>query len=283
MKIRKCRKYCAVALLVISSIFIASCERRPKDVLSDDEMVSLLADLQLAEAYADVNGGGADHTSLRIRLADGVLAAHGVTKSELDSTLVWYGKNIDEYNELFKKVDKQLESRRRAMLADSESSTDESEGSVWPYSQHMVISKLGDSDNIRFSIPMNEGKKGDVMTWKLKLNHSSDLSGMIGVDYSDGATSIVNRRTMGNDKVELRLQTDSSRVVTRLFGVVRVNQLSALPLFVDSISLIVTPLDTNRYYSFNAQTLIPKLNPVKKKSEPVPADTVKASLNDDSK
>lgn len=272
-------------LFLATSIFagmtlvtVASCDRRPKAVLSEDEMVSLMTDMQLAEAYTDVSGKGGDYTAMRKSLSEGVLSAHGVSQAQLDSTLLWYGKNVDEYNELFKKVDKEIDKRKRRFLADSRMSQEEiAEGNLWPYSPHMTISGLGDTDNIRFSIPTTEEiKKGDVFTWKMHFHSPRELKGMIGVDYSDGSTSVMTRSLSGNPDIEMRLQTDSSRTPVRLFGVLRVRQQSSLPIYADSIMLLRSPLDSSKYYNFHSQTFVRPPQPKKKTTELKENDSIKS-------
>lgn len=269
----------ALIVGILGTALLSSCDRRPEGVLSDKEMVELMTDMQLAEAYADVAGKGGDYSSMKARLSEGVLSAHGVTQAQLDSSLLWYGKNIDEYNELFKKVDKQLDSRRRHLLAGSGiEKTDPMEGSLWPYPQHMSISKLGDSDNIRFSIPASDIiGKGDAITWKMHLHSGYDLKGMLGVDYSDGSSSIASRSLSGSQNIEMRLQTDSSRMPVRLYGVLRVRQESSLPIYADSILLLHSPLDTNKYYTYHSQTFV-RPPDAKKKITKVAKDTVADSV-----
>lgn len=262
------RKFRSQVLLTSLSfiLLLVSCDRRPEGVLSDGEMVSLLADMQLAESYADVASGGGNYSSERTRISDGVLAAHGVTQAQLDSTLIWYGKNIDTYHELFTKVDKELDARRRRLGGGSPDNPEAEGVGLWPYSPHIMISKLGSSDNISFSIPASEDVvKGDVLTWKMRLNSPSDLKGTMGVEYTDGATSLVNRHLSGSTNVELKLQTDSSRNPVRIFGVIRARNSSSLPLFADSIALLKASLDSSRYFTFHSQTFVHK--PIPRKSE----------------
>lgn len=261
-------KSCFKGMMIAICVVTPGCNDRPKDVLSDKEMIDLMADMQLAEGYADVAGSGRNYSSERFRLTEGVLAAHGVSRAQLDSTMLWYGKNIDDYNALFAGVDKELDKRRRTLLKDGGFPEEEEGVGLWPYSAHIVLSPLGDTDHIRFSIlPGEDTAKGDLITWKLRFNAMSEASGLLGVDYTDGASSLISRNLNGNQKVELKLQTDSSKSVSRIFGVMRVRNANSLPLFVDSISLTRSPLDSSRYYTFHSQILLrPQVKSVKKDS-----------------
>ncbi|MDE6008009.1 MAG: DUF4296 domain-containing protein, partial [Muribaculaceae bacterium] len=72
----------AAGLLAI--ILSAGCSQRPKEILSEKEMIDLMADLQLADAYSNsrVSSSEEDATGNRYDLARSVMAAHGVTPEQ---------------------------------------------------------------------------------------------------------------------------------------------------------------------------------------------------------
>ena len=74
------------AAIFSASIFLG-CDRRPKEVLSEKEMVSLMADMQLAEACLNSSAVSVHSRDGRLELGRSVLAAHGVTQEQLDTTL----------------------------------------------------------------------------------------------------------------------------------------------------------------------------------------------------
>lgn len=241
-----------------SILFLSACSKRPEGVLSDDEMVSLLTDMQLAEAYVNVSHiSSVDGDAL----TESVLKAHGVSREELDSTLKWYGKNIDTYNELFAKVDKNIDRKRRSIINDSGEAQEESSGNLWPYPYQMMISPLGNTDVLMFSIPAEDFSKGDVVNWRMRLNSDNEVSVSLGVDYSDGSGTQVIRTLSGTRRIDMKVQSDSSKTVKRIFGVMRPRKTGAVPVWADSISLTLAPLDTTRYYYFHSQHSLRKLLP----------------------
>ncbi len=84
------KKYLSLFLLPI--LLSAGCSDRPKGILSEDKMVQVMADLQIAEAY-ERNGDANSylHGQNRELLGRGVLMEHGVSVEEIDSTIAWYG------------------------------------------------------------------------------------------------------------------------------------------------------------------------------------------------
>lgn len=84
----------------VSLMLLSSCDKRPKGVLSDDEMVRLIADIEVAEVYMQQHNSGYYNDSVRDSAVQWALERHGLTKADFDSTMTWYGRNIDEYRDL---------------------------------------------------------------------------------------------------------------------------------------------------------------------------------------
>ena len=228
----------AVAILI-------SCSDRPSVVLKEKEMVDLIVDMQLAEAY--VNTQGTLTYKEKEEIGRQVLAAHKVSEESLDTTLAWYGRNMDEYSKLYEKVDKEI-NKRRVKYTEIEGGTIKESDDLWNYGEHLVISPLSGYDAFTFSIPYPEIEKGEIIKLSFFLPNSTSLKNTLGVEYQDGyGEALVNNST--KNKVEIELQTDSSKVVSRIFGTIRVKDLKALPLYLDSLSIKGDPIDTLTYRS----------------------------------
>ncbi len=218
--------------LIMALLPGAACSRRPKGVVSDSKMVDIMADMKLADAYL-ANYPGSPSDSLGIRLADDILAKHGVSRADFDSTLVWYGRNFDDYAALSERVERRLTQKQKDYIGEmsSESGTD-----LWPYSRHLVLSSLGTSDVVSFSINAPELNEGDAIQWKMRLNSDADGRLFLGVDYADGSSSYIYDQTGARRRLELNLITDSVMQVKRLYGWLRADS-RFMPLWIDSISL----------------------------------------------
>ena len=104
------------APLVIAAtafLFASGCVKRPSKVLSDDEMASLVADLEIAEGYVQTQTLGDRDGD---RLVEYVIEKHGVSREEFDSTMAWYGRNVDVYYDIIPKVEQQLELKKNHHL-----------------------------------------------------------------------------------------------------------------------------------------------------------------------
>lgn len=229
--------------ICILTLALGACDRRPKGVLSDSEMVDVMTDLKLAESYTSAYGG-APSDSVGARLADAVLRSHGVSRAEFDSTLSWYGRNFDEYYKLYEKVDRRLARRQKDFLSEPVTSEKLDASSVWPYSRQVLISALGNSDGLAFSINGSDVKPGEQIRWQMRLSEDTPAKVLLGTEYTDGSMQFITRNAMGNRRLEITLPTDTVLSVKRVFGNLHVGR-SNMPLFIDSISLVHLPLNAD--------------------------------------
>ena len=226
------------------------------DHLSEGKMADVIADLQIAEAISN-SSTDFQTDSARNVMRMAILEKHGITQEEYDTSLRWYGHNLDKYTKLYERVEKVLAGKERKFMASSESEKGGKENGMqlWPYSPMAFISPLGNSDAIQFSIPVNDLPKGERLKWKMRLSKTAPVQIMLGVDYADGATSYISQRYSGNTRLEVQLQGDSIRTITRLYGYMRVSRRSDLPVWADSIQLTHLPLAKETYGSFTMQKL----------------------------
>lgn len=238
-------------MVVVALLLGAGCNKRPKGVLSDDEMVGLIADMQIAEVYMQQHNSGYYNDSIRDSAVQWALDKHGLSKADFDSTMTWYGRNIDDYLNLFGKVDAELAKRQNRAIGETEKnlvSTD-----LWPYSRHILISENAPSNGLEFSLPLKDIPKGERITWKMRLKGLSSGNVLLGVDYDNGMSSYTYQTQNGNSKIDLTLQTDTAYNVKRVFGYMRTKEDHSLPIWIDSIALQQLPLDSTEYYRIHSQ------------------------------
>lgn len=262
-----------ISLFILLVITLAGCSKRPKNIIKEDKMVEIMADLQIAEAYE--RNGKADpemHGVNRELLGRGILMNHGVSVEDMDSTLAWYGRNMDEYSQLYKKVDQrlakmQLKYARAAGESDNEGpSTD-----LWPYGRHFVIDNNQLTDGIVVNIPVPELTAGDRLTWKMRTHGASERRMTLGVNYENGRTEIVNIKNNGAEPwIETSLQTDSIETVARIFAILNVDNVSKR-VFVDSIQLLHYPFNREEYNRTGFQR---KIGVAQRKVDEEPSDTL---------
>lgn len=237
-----------------SLVCLSACIKRPEGVLSDKEMAPVVADLELAEAYMQTQRSG--DPGRREALVEYVIGKHGVSRADFDTTMAWYGRNVDVYQRLYKDVDNILARRRRELSGAGDAAVDLDGSDIWSYSRHAMVSDKGASDALVFSIPTAQVDKGERVVWQLRMRSMAEATALLGVEYSNGETSFVNRKVRPSKKFELSLQTDTALKVTRVFGNMHVLVKQDLPVWLDSISLTHLPFDSLEYYNIHGQRLL---------------------------
>ena len=237
-------------ILIFCVSFLVSCGGRPSNVLPEDKMVKLMVDMELAEAYYNTQSYSSN--SERLEIGKKVLEAHNVSEESLDTTLAWYGRNMDKYTDLFEKVDKEI-LKRRQHYTEIPGEKHKEPDNLWPYSTHLILSELSGQEALVFSLPNMEVEKGSILDFSFYLPNVTNMRGTLGVEYKDGYGDVTILNNSSKNKVNLTLQTDTAREVDRIFGVMNVKDFKALPLYIDSISLKIEPIDSTEYRSKQRQ------------------------------
>lgn len=259
-----------IIILGFAFLIASACNKRPEGVLSDKEMVGLIADMEVAESYLQTHNHSYYNDSTRDKVLQYILDRHGLDKAGFDSTMVWYGRNIDEYRDLLSKVDKELQHRAKSVKGTSLDEIVKSD--LWPYSRHYIMSSLSENNLLQFSIPGSDITSGDRLSWEMRINSILEGMALMGVEYENGLKAYTYASTGGTRKMSLNLQTDTSQTIKRVFGQVKVNELSLQPIFIDSVSLKSLPFDSLEYYKINSQRIF--RGPIKMKSKTEKTDSL---------
>lgn len=232
-------------LMLLSLLLISvACNKRPKGVLDDNEMVTLLADIVTAESYLQTRTQMVSDEE-RDAAMKYILDKHKLTKAEFDSTINWYGRNIDLYSELYIKVDKELAKRASKSGAESIDSTNEDD--LWPYSRHYIFLPTSGSNNLSFNFEPEKWEQGSKLEWGFRTKFNAAGEMMLGVKYANGESRYVSRSLGGDSKVSISLQTDSAKNVKHIFGYLLINDDRRF-ITLDSIMMKVVPLKKDSYY-----------------------------------
>ena len=105
------KRFSPLLPLLCILLLAAACDRRPDGVLGKEDMARLLADIHKAEIVAETNTRTYNDSLKRV-LRQSVYARHGVTTEDVDSSLSWYGYNMEKYLEVYDRVIEILEKER---------------------------------------------------------------------------------------------------------------------------------------------------------------------------
>lgn len=242
--------------IIIVLLAVCSCKRTPGYVIKADEMSAILADMHMAEAVVENNYGNYASDSARMALKQTVLETHGVTLEQFDTSLVWYGHNIDEYLKVYDGVIENLQARQSAASSASvlAMSIGGDSADVWPGSRYMVLSKRLPSPMIGFDFKNDDNfEKGDIYTFRVKVldNPGANVKWVMAADYDDGRLDVLNLNIspLQSGWSEVTFVTDSTRTLDRIRGhfEVEAEEAKSNEIWVDSISLVRRRLSPEAY------------------------------------
>lgn len=235
-----------ILIFVLILLICLSCGKRPGNVLNEDEMIDLMVDMELAEAYSSTQSSFNKNED-RLEMGQRVLAAHGVSGETLDTTLAWYGKNLDEYSALFEKIDEEI-NRRRAIYMDNPEAQEKSKLTLWPYSEHLVLTKQSGFKDFTFDVESPQIEKGELIRFKFAIASASDLNGILGFEYTDGTGEAMSSNHKSNKQFEIELQSDTGKSIKRIYGIISFPNERDYPVYIDSLAIIREPFDSIQYH-----------------------------------
>lgn len=251
-------KHIGVGLLTALAFVASSCSDRPDDILSEKELVSLMSDMRIAGAMFDTGQGRSTGYASKEDAQLAVMREHGVSPEQYRKTIRWYGENLDKFDDVNCDVVKNLEKRiTKYDPSAKERVTDLN--NVWPYQNHLIMTPGLLSDGVVFTIPDPAIEKGGYAELKMKTSDpNTSMTVMVGVDYTDGSSAYTARTASGFSDIKIRVQSDTTKNVKRLYGYFRPTNELIKTMTIDSIALIKMPLDTTEYYRIKAQTNLEK-------------------------
>ncbi len=240
---------------IIALILATSCSHSSRNVIPQEQMARLMADLSYADAMIGSQYQSTySSDSLRKLLKQSVLAKHGVSQSELDSAMIWYGHNLPAYMELCDRADSIISDSLKALDA-LEAAIAEAAGlrhdlvNIWPGTPHTFSHNVCPVTSSPLpSKRTPHGAKGDVFTWSMTLlNNRSPLSLSMTVEYADAPgyiETISADNLIDEQRHSLELRTDSNKMPARIYGYAHLKAQPQEQAYTDSIMLArtLTPL-----------------------------------------
>lgn len=226
----------------------------PDNVIEPDKMSELLADMQTGEAVVESNSSKYVTLSSRQALKQSILKRHGVNSQMLDTSLMWYGRHIDLYDEVYEETEKILQRRldnsTAVISAQSALSVSGDSVDVWSRSRRMSIGATSPSKIVTFNITSDSNNKlGDTYTWRGKFFNSTEpVRWGIVANYADGTKETLMSRATGDGWQQIAFMTDSTKTLTDISGYMILNPPARRgDIFIDSIQLVRNRLNARTY------------------------------------
>lgn len=218
-----------VIFFIVSSIsFFWAYSKIPDHVIEPEKMEDLLIDIHRAEVYMENNRYISHNKSAQDSIKNSIFAKHNVTQADFDTSLVWYGANLEKYIEIYNNVVIRLQSEDNRLLALINNQSDMYTGitrsgdtvDIWNRNPHYIFEGKLNNNLLTFLIPYDDNFKEDDL-FKLKFKVLSPNRGsfpahvILAVKEKKNTTSFVRKeiKSTGWDSLELKAKGTIRRVI----------------------------------------------------------------------
>ncbi|MDR2497487.1 MAG: DUF4296 domain-containing protein [Tannerellaceae bacterium] len=236
-------------LLASVILLTAACSKVPGGILPENKMKDVMVDVHIAEQIMSENSIVYSDSLQKAALMESVFRKHNITQAVYDSSLVWYGKNLNIMLQVLDLAIKEVDTRMhaynelQAVLAPPPVPTDSV--NIWTQPALLSFSPQSLFNAITFDIrPEGAYVSGSVFVlnlsvWGLhpRLNRLPELK--IAAEHSD--TTVLIRDTISADGFHsFTLRTVATKPVRRVYGYIRMDKAEAPyhKIYLDSLSLI---------------------------------------------
>ena len=243
----KLRRY-GVALL--TAALLVSCSKVPDGILSEKEMKAVLIDMQLAEAMVSTDYKKYSDDAEKEALYQSVFRKHKIEQAVYDSSLVWYGRNLDVYMQVYDLVLAELNERQKALgdvQANAAPVSKQDSVDIWPRLTYLTLEPNALFNGIAVDIkPETNYPSGSTFVLGMRvwgLNDAMKNRPEIRLSANQGDTIItVNDKILRDGYHETTLRTLPTKQVKSVYGFIRLNgkddSTSYFKIYVDSLSLM---------------------------------------------
>jgi len=209
-----------------------ACSRVPKGILPEKKMKQVLIDIHLADAIINSDSYTFQHEENKIALYQSVFEKHRVTEAVYDSSLIWYGKNLDIYMQVYNMALADVK-KRIEKIGPIEYETDQTANAdsidIWSDSRNFEFFPASLSNTLNFNFKeAEEYASGSIFVLKLHvLGFVPAMQSPVEVHIHaiQNDTTIVVRHQIVNDGYhEMILRTLPVRRVNRVYGYIRFNE-----------------------------------------------------------
>lgn len=252
------KRFSYSVVVLLFGLILMACSKVPDHLLQEKEMQAVMKDMLIAESMVNLDYNTYQDDAAKMALYESVFRKHGITQAVYDSSLIWYGKNLDIYVSVCERVLKDLEKESNELgdvQADAAPVSTNDSVNVWPRRSLQIFSSKVLYNGVNFDIkPDMPYSSGSIFVlgldaWGLNRQLSSSPQIRICADQGD-TTIVVNEKILRDGPVEVELKTIPTKKVNRVYGFIRMDSSDKdafYKIFMDHIRLI-------RYnYGSNAQ------------------------------
>ena len=217
-----------IGLVVLATILFA-CNRVPSDIIDTKTMELLLIDIHKAEAYMENNRYIANNKKAQDSVKNSVFTKHGVTSEEFETSVEWYGANLEMYIDIYDKIIEKLQEEDNTLLALMNNQEDMFIGmtrsgdtvNIWNRNPHYLFEGKLNNNLLTFTVPYDDNfKEEDFFKLKFKISSYNEsqypAQVILAIKASRDSTYFTKKEIAINgwDSVEIQ----STGVIRRVMG-----------------------------------------------------------------
>lgn len=212
-----------IVAFIVTAMLTGCHKKQPEGLLSKGKMEKVLYDYHLALAAAQLS---ADSTEYRSHLyTEAALRKHGVTKAELDSSLVWYAANTRELYDIYKNIEIRMD-KEMQLVGNAGSQTDyfstlSQDGdtaNVWSGRRFYVLSPNGLNNRMAFTIEADSNYlPEDTYLWHFTTHFvyregARNAVVSLMVRYANDSVQTVMGRVSRDGEFQIQLTADDKEI-----------------------------------------------------------------------
>jgi len=252
MKIRINKYHILFALVLL--FMVTGCKvRRPKEVIPETEMESLLYDYHIAKALGENLPYNENYK--KALYVEYVFKKHNTTEAVFDSSMVWYTRNAETLSKIYERVNKKLKAEQSEIdnlisIRDNKPKVSVPGDSIdiWLLDRMLHLTGKPLSNKLTFTIPSDSNFKArDTLQWDINYHFlgsrpdSSEAAIMsMAIQYANDSIISKTERVNTSGIQRIRLQADTLGDIKEVRGYVYYSggKDSIKHLFANGISLI---------------------------------------------
>lgn len=237
-------------VVLLGAALLFSCSKVPDGILSEKEMKAVLIDMQLAEAVINTDYKTYGDDAQKEALYQAVFRKHKIEQAVYDSSLIWYGRNLDVYMQVYDLVLAELNERQKALgdvQANAAPVSKQDSVDIWPRLTYLTFEPKALFNGVTIDIkPETNYPSGSSFVLGLRvwgLNEGMKNRPEIRLSANQGDTVItVNDKILKDGYHETILRTLPTKQVKSISGFIRLDgkddSTSYFKVYVDSLNLM---------------------------------------------
>lgn len=236
------------SVISLSVVCLSGCSKTPPGILSEKQMQAVLTDMQIAEAMIGVDYKSYQDSGYKEALYESVFRKHKITQAVYDSSLVWYGRNLDVYMKVYDRVKVDLEQQIKDLgdvQASAAPNSRQDSVDIWPRRSMLILKPRVPFNGVTFDIkPQSNYSSGSTFVLGMHVSGMTEHMSHqpeIRISAVQGDTIItVNDRILQDGYHETVLQTLPTHQVRRVYGYIRLDNsdTSYFQVALDSLHLM---------------------------------------------